>query len=106
MNRADRAKQFLPFDALKGLHEELAKREERHNRVEKVELSEDKQLEIAHVLERLEPNFRVEVVFYYKGHYLDIVGDIVKVNPYSKFILMGQQKIFFSDIKDITILDY
>ena len=30
MDRQDRAKQFLSFDALKGLREELKKREERH----------------------------------------------------------------------------
>ena len=34
MDRQDRAKQFLSFDALKGLREELKKREERHLREE------------------------------------------------------------------------
>ena len=37
----NRAAQFMPFDALKGLTEELRKREERHCRVEKTELSEE-----------------------------------------------------------------
>ena len=41
MRREDRAKQFMPFDAMKGLKEALAVRDERHNRVEKRELSED-----------------------------------------------------------------
>lgn len=41
MTRQQRAKQFMPFDAMKGLKEALAEREERHSRVEKRELSED-----------------------------------------------------------------
>ena len=41
MNKADRAAQFQPFDALKGLQEELRAREERRTRVAKKELSEE-----------------------------------------------------------------
>ena len=41
MNRQDRAKQFMPFDALKGLQEALRVREERRSRIEKKSLSED-----------------------------------------------------------------
>ena len=41
MNKADRAAQFQPFDALKGLQEELRMREERRNRVAKKEVSEE-----------------------------------------------------------------
>ena len=43
MNKADRAAQFQPFDALKGLQEELRAREERRTRVETlVQLSQKK----------------------------------------------------------------
>ena len=38
---SDRARQFLPFDALKGLQEELRIREERRTRIEKKALSEE-----------------------------------------------------------------
>ena len=41
MTRADRAKQFLPFDALKGLHEELEAREEKMSRVPKHSMTEE-----------------------------------------------------------------
>ena len=41
MNREDRAKQFLPFDALKGLREELKRREEIALRTERRQLSEE-----------------------------------------------------------------
>ena len=41
MTRAERAKQFAPFDAMKGLNEALRDREERHMRVDKHEISEE-----------------------------------------------------------------
>ena len=47
MTQSDRAKQFMPFDAMKGLKEALRDREERHSRVEKRDLSEDTMAEIA-----------------------------------------------------------
>ena len=42
MNRVERAKQFLPFDALKGLKEELESREEKMSRVPRHELTEER----------------------------------------------------------------
>ena len=42
MIREERAKQFMPFDAMKGLQEALRDREERHARVERTEISEEK----------------------------------------------------------------
>ena len=41
MTRAERAKIFAPFDAMKGLQEALRDREERHLRVERHEISEE-----------------------------------------------------------------
>ena len=54
MTRQERAKQFMPFDAMKGLKEALVIREERHNRVEKRELSEDTIEYISSILGRVE----------------------------------------------------
>ena len=52
MNNVDRAKQFLAFDALSGLQQALREREIRHSRVEKVEISEDKGMEISNTLNK------------------------------------------------------
>ena len=41
MNREERAKQFMPFDALKGLNEELRRREAKMLREEKRVLFEE-----------------------------------------------------------------
>ena len=41
MTQAERAKQFAPFDAMKGLQEALRDREERHSRVQRHDISEE-----------------------------------------------------------------
>ena len=41
MMREERAKQFAPFDAMKGLQEALRDREERHSRVGRHDISEE-----------------------------------------------------------------
>ena len=43
---SNRAAQFLPFAALKGLSEELQNRIERRSRVDKIELSDESKDEI------------------------------------------------------------
>ena len=81
MNKADRAAQFQPFDALKGLQEELRAREERRTRVETlVQLSQKKpdstinvkiefgegegELSLKKIAERIEANKLKEKVTY------------------------------------------
>ena len=54
MNNQERAKQFMPFDALKGLKEALKDREERRTRVPKIELSDDMADELSRVMARVE----------------------------------------------------
>lgn len=61
MSRQDRAKQFLPFDAMKGLTEALREREERHARTERREIGEEQQEANSQVLARIEKGMRVEV---------------------------------------------
>lgn len=50
MTRENRAKQFMPFDAMKGLAEALKDREERHSRVQKHGVSEEDQALISETL--------------------------------------------------------
>lgn len=54
MNRADRAKQFAPFDALKGLQEALREKEEMHEKKENIELLEEAKEEISYLNSKTE----------------------------------------------------
>lgn len=100
----NRAAQFLPFDALKGLSEELRKREERHTRVEKVELSEEEAADLNDKLCLLTGGDRAKITFYYKGHYLTLEGDVFKIVPQMHYLTIGQTRIPFDDIRSIKIL--
>ena len=105
MNRQDRAKQFMPFDALKGLQEELRKREERRSRVEKKVLSEEREEKLSSELLKVRKGARIRLIFYSNGHYLDLEGDVVEVNYTYHYIKMGNEKIFFDDIYEIITIE-
>ena len=104
MNRQDRAKQFVPFDALKGLQEELRIREERRTRVKKKTLSEDQIEKISRVLSRLEECSKVAICLYSKGHYITIDGYISEINQIYEYIKIGNEKVFFDDIYKLAII--
>ena len=59
MTQAERAKQFAPFDAMKGLQEALRDREERHARVERHDISEEDIERNSSVLAKLTKGTRV-----------------------------------------------
>lgn len=104
-NEVNRAAQFLPFDALKGLNEEIQSRIEKRSRISRKELSEEMRDEISCILSKLQVNSRIKVNFYLNGHYYDIEGDVTKVDSIYHYLLMGKQKIFFEDIYEISIID-
>ena len=59
----NRAAQFLPFDALKGLSEELQNRIERRSRVDKIELSDESKDAISNVLWRVKKGTEIRVKY-------------------------------------------
>lgn len=60
--KADRAKLFLPFDALKGFREALAEKE--RIVVPKTELSEDRKEELDRLLHQIKPGDIITVVYF------------------------------------------
>lgn len=99
-NRADRAKQFAPFDALKGLREELAKREK--VLVDKIELSDDMKTEIDYKLHQINVNDMVSLIYYSDGEYIKKCGMVVKFSPTSRIIKVVDTIIPFDNIYDIN----
>lgn len=103
MTREQRAKQFMPFDAMKGLKEALANREERHNRVEKRELSEDTIEHISTMLGRLELGMEATIEHYRAYHDVVSTGRVKAMDLAFKYILLDAEKIYFDNIYDIKI---
>ena len=105
MNRVDRAKQFLPFDALKGLHEELEAREEKMSRGPRHSLSEERMEELSTVLAHIYKGSQIQMTFYRAGHYYDLRGTVVNINVIYRYIQIGEEKIYFDDIYSLSLVD-
>ena len=99
-----RAKQFAPFDALKGLKEAIAEKERTHTprRI----LAEDALAELNQTLSQLRRGTIVTVVYYcvYLQEYHQITGAVVKVDTYWNLLQIGNISIDFSEIAEIDIL--
>ena len=104
MRREDRAKQFLPFDAMKGLYEALKEREEKVKKVERKELDEEETDALNAVLSVLKKGDRAEIVFFRSGKYFSLVGTIDGVERVGQYLTVGQEKIPFFDLYRVNIL--
>ena len=76
MTREQRAKQFMPFDAMKGLQEALRDREERHSRVERHGISEEEQEALSNVLNRLSKGDKIRISYYCHFHDVEKSGTV------------------------------
>lgn len=99
-----RAKQFVPFDALKGLKEAIAQKE--HTPTPRQELSEDAISEINECLSDLRLGQLITVVYYcdYTQEYHQLTGKVSKVDPYWKVLKVGSICIDFSELYEIETI--
>ena len=104
MMRENRAKQFIPFDAMKGLAEALKDREERHSRVAKHEVSEENQKRISEVLCKVEKGSKVFLSYYSGFHDRETEGIVSEINRPFRFFKVNEEKICFDDLYDIRVI--
>lgn len=104
MPASRRAKQFAPFDALKGLKEAIAEKE-RIPTPRRI-LAEDALYEINEQLSMLTKETIVTVVYYceYAQEYHQITGPVMKVDTYWKLLEVGNISMDFDEITEIEIL--
>lgn len=92
----DRAKQFLPFDALKGFSAAL--REKERNVVERKDILDDEINLLNQKILLLHCGMIVEAIYYCKDEYLKVCGLISKVNFLEKYFVIVKTKIYFKDL--------
>ena len=80
MSRQDRAKQFMPFAALKGYEEEL-----------------DQQFA------KLKKKDIVTAIYFCKGEYLKVTGMVSRIDADARLLVIVSTKIPFEDLYDITL---
>lgn len=99
--KAQRAKLFLPFDALKGLQEALRQKE--RIVIPKKSLSIDTKEELSKTISLINKGDIVEVVYYDNDEYISTKGIVSSLDFDFKSITIVTTKIYFDDILEIKI---
>ena len=97
-----RAKQFLPFDALKGLQEALREKEIEYEA--KKDLSEDTLHELNNKFNQIENGKYIKIKYYKNGRYSEIKGILTNIDYIKKKIQINKvENINICDIIDILV---
>ena len=95
-SRADRAKLFAPFAALKGYYELILAQEAAKE--DKRELCEDDAYAMSEKLKQLDKGAHVHIRYYDKICYVSLTGVISRIDYDLRFMTVNDKKIRFDDI--------
>lgn len=99
MSREERAKQFMPFAALKGYLDALRKKEKIV--VPKMELTEDYAEELNRRLQQIKVGDMVTAIWFCKDEYLKTTGMVSKLDRDSRILKIVNTKIPLDDLYEI-----
>ena len=91
-----RAKQFMPFAALKGVEEALRLQEQKFQ--QKAALDEEEIEKINRILNKLNVGDETRLIYFYEGSYTPVNGEIKKIDPHRQYLEIGDARIYFDDI--------
>ena len=98
---SERAKQFMPFSALKGLEEAIRAKE--HPLEERKAPNDEQIADINDKLHMLSPHDNVRVVFYFMGRYYLTEGEIEKFDTATRTLEIASVEILFDEIVELDI---
>lgn len=101
MDRGNRAKQFMPFDALKGFREALTEKE--RIRVPKRELSEEQKEELDCKLHQIHRMDIVTVTYFRDEEYVQVTGVVSGIDESSRVLKIVNTRMPFDDISEIYL---
>lgn len=96
MDRVRRAKQFMPFAALKGY--DAALRVMESPEVSRKELCEDRLEMLDRMLQELREGDKITVIYFRKGAYEYLNGIFEKVDCFSRYLKVDEKRIPVDDI--------
>ncbi|MCR5462504.1 MAG: YolD-like family protein [bacterium] len=99
MSKTDRAKQFLPFNSLRGYYDLI--REKEKIKVERRILSDDDLEQISNKLHEVCKNMMIKITYYDSDSYRTISGLVSKIDLELKYLVVVKTKISFNDITEI-----
>ena len=97
--KLDRAKIFLPFDALKGFKEAL--REKEKILVDKKILSIEEKEKISKKLIQIKKGMIIKVIYFENNEYIELEGMVSLIDFVYKKLKIVKKEIEFTDILDI-----
>lgn len=95
----DRARQFLPFSALRGFEEAL--REKEKIQYDPKELSEEEATQLNQKIRQVHKNRIIRVLFYENKEYITVTGMVSEINFERKELIIAKKKIPFDCIYEI-----
>lgn len=98
---SERAKQFMPFAAVTGLGQALAKKERQLLKIPRKELSEDESELLNKRLNEIEKGDKITVVYFFDGEYITLSGTLLSFEPSSRTLQIGTERISFEDLFSI-----
>ncbi len=103
MDKANRAKQFMPFDALTGFREAL--RDKERIRVAKRELSEEQKDELNYKLQQIKKLDMVIVEYYDNEEYIQLTGIVTKIDVNNRMLKIVDTSIDIDNIYDLQVCE-
>lgn len=97
----ERAKQFMPFAALRGLPDALAAKEK--VLVPKIELSPEMAEELDRQMHQIAKGKMATVIYFNNGEYIKITGLVARIDETSRILQIVNTKIPFADILQVEL---
>ena len=101
MSIADRAKQFMSFDALKGFGKELEAME--RIPADRPLLADDRTDELDRIIKQIEPGNIITVIYYDSGEYIKRSGVVSEIDMEQRRLCIVKTIILFDDIYEIAV---
>ncbi len=102
MSREDRARQFMPFAALKG-YDDAVKEKERVV-CEKDELTEERIEKLSQTVAKITKGVVVKVKYYKTDSYVTEVGTVTAIDFTMRYLKIIKTTILFDDLYEIEIV--
>ena len=102
-SKADRARQFMPFSALRGFESMI--REQTREKIPKRELSEYDAARLSAKMSKVEKGCMVRVTYYDKDAYVTLEGIISDVDIPMRKLRVVKTVIPLDDIWDVTVTE-
>ncbi len=99
---AERAKQFLPFAAVRGLEDALARKEKIP--VARIDMTEERAAKLSETMHQIVKGSTVTITYFYDEEYIRMTGRVVRADDVYQQLQIAETTINFDDILEIEMI--